>query len=595
MYSYQYGGKQGISHQLVLRDDYVVIRTQNRQELEAAVSSAEAKQLLPQLQVIAAHQEAGIFVVTPRVEADGSETAAQARQVLKREEQIRFAGRVLTDPASGVPFVYTENLFVQFDPEMEAEACQSALEHHQLTVKKRLTYANNAYFVGAPQGTGLQTFEIAQTLLNEPKVLLCHPELISEHRSRQVAAAIPAQQWHLRQTEVDGVAVDAFVNVADAWEVTKGKGVAIAIVDDGVDVDHIEFSGSGKVIHPRDVTEQVDDARPKDANPMYGDDHGTPCAGVACASGLEQAFGVAPEATLMPIRLASGLGSQAEIDAFVWAVEHGADIISCSWGPVDGPWWDPENEQHKLVTPLPDSTRLALDYAVEKGRDGKGCVITWAAGNGNESVDNDGYASYDKVIAVAACNDDNKRSIYSDFGKAIWCTFPSSDIGFPELNHPDPKTSGIWTTDRVGAAGYNPGNLDPNAEAAGDDSGHYTETFGGTSSACPGVAGIAALILAANPELRWDEVREILRRSAVKIDLEGGQYDADGHSPLYGYGRPDPAVAVKLAIGGDDSDDGDEPWVDEDEDTVGNPKTLVAAIAFGILSVALLWMLTHAS
>ena len=73
--------------------------------------------------------------------------------------------------------------------------------------------------------------------------------------------------------------------------------------------------------------------------------------------------------------------------------------------------------------------------------------------------------------------------------------------------HPRPLTAGIWTTDRNGHVGYNEGGID--AEAVyGDSKGFYTATFGGTSSACPGVAGIAALILGVNPELTWSEVKE---------------------------------------------------------------------------------------
>lgn len=48
---------------------------------------------------------------------------------------------------------------------------------------------------------------------------------------------------------------------------------------------------------------------------------------------------------------------------------------------------------HNRRAPLPDSTRLAIDYAVTQGRAGKGCVVLFAAGNGNESGDLDGYAS----------------------------------------------------------------------------------------------------------------------------------------------------------------------------------------------------------
>ena len=187
-----------------------------------------------------------------------------------------------------------------------------------------------------------------------------------------------------------------------------------------------------------------------------------------------------------------------------------------------------------------------MEYALNKGRNGRGCVICWAAGNGNEDVRYDGYATHPGVMAVAACNDSGRRSVYSDFGAAIWCSFPSSDIYAPQLNHPRPRTAGIWTTDRRGQAGYNGGGLD--AEGTyGDAEGDYTATFGGTSSACPGVAGVSALILSVNPELTWQQVRTLVRQSCDQIDTAGGNYSASGHSPYYGYGRLNAARAVRNA------------------------------------------------
>ena len=139
--------------------------------------------------------------------------------------------------------------------------------------------------------------------------------------------------------------------------------------------------------------------------------------------------------------------------------------------------------------------------------------------------------------AVAACNDRSERSAYSDFGASVWCAFPSSH-GRPSL------TPGIWTTDRSGAEGYNTGN-----PADGDAAGNYTNSFGGTSSACPGAAGVAALVLSRNAGLRWDEVRTILRDSCDRIDQANGNYDAaSGHSPLYGYGRLNAKKAVALVV-----------------------------------------------
>jgi subtilisin-like proprotein convertase family protein len=242
----------------------------------------------------------------------------------------------------------------------------------------------------------------------------------------------------------------------------------------------------------------------------------------------------------MPIRLRSGLGSMREAEAFHWAADHGADVISCSWGPEDGEWWRASDPQHRSAFPLPASTRLAIDYATTQGRGGKGCVVLFAAGNGRESADLDGYASYSRVIAVAACNDRGKRSVYSDEGNAVWCSFPSSDFGYTPLGQPQPLTPGIWTTDRVGGEGYNPN------EGGGDAAGHYTNDFGGTSSACPGAAGVAALALAANPGLTREEVRDILKRSCDPIDPQGGAY-VDGKSKIYGHGRLNAATAVALA------------------------------------------------
>jgi subtilisin family serine protease len=534
MVSVRYGGKNGRLHEFHLSHELVVVRTHSRKPLvdrerpfEVAPVSAESHVVLDDFRVEHQFREAGVQVIRAIVPQSDPFLRDEARMRLSAEPEIRFAGRALIQPQSGTPVVYTENFFVKFTDRTPTEVQQSLLQQYGLIPKRTIAYAANAYFVAAPEGTGLRIFDIAANLLQEEVVELCHPELVQESRSRR---AFP-QQWHLAPTTINNTLIDAHANVEASWNLSRGSGTTIAVIDTGTDVDHEEFRSSNKVVAPRDATRGTNDPRPRGA-----ENHGTACAGVACANGNFGASGVAPSARLMPIRLVSGLGSQAEADAFYWATINGADVISCSWGPPDGAWWNPNDPLHNQVFPLPDSTRLAIDYAVEQGRNGRGCVICWAAGNGNESVDNDGYASYERVLAIAASNDQNRRSVYSDFGNAIWCAFPSNDAVRS-------LAPGIWTTDRMGVAGYNPGNL-----SEGDAAGNYTNSFGGTSSSCPGVAGVAALILARNLELRWDEVREILRQSCDPIDLEGGQYDADGRSPFYGYGRVNALRAVELAI-----------------------------------------------
>jgi subtilisin family serine protease len=533
MFNVTYGGKGGASFKLVESPDLLAVRTRSRNSIsqatepsEAPVLSDQALSILSEFDIEEEFPAAGVAVLKTRTTRNSKAVRDEARSVLKKEPDVQFAGRVLVDPTSKAPVLYTENFFVKFDDEAKATACKKLLKKYKLTVKRRVEYLRNTYFVQAPEGTGMAVFEIAQNLLAEDITEYCHPELIRKRRDR----AAFAPQWHLKKTTINNKAIDQSANVEAAWLLSDGAGVTIAVIDDGMDLDHEEFRGAGKIVAPRDVTRKSSDPRPGN-----GDNHGTACAGVACANGEFGASGVAPKAKLMPIRLASGLGSQNEADAFVWAAQNGADVISCSWGPADGEWWNPNDPLHKQKVPLPDSTRLAMDFAVNNGRNGKGCVILFAAGNGNESVDNDGYASYEKVTAVAACNDMGSRSAYSDFGKAVWCAFPSNN-GNPSL------TSGIWTTDRTGTVGYNSG-----LATKGDAAGNYTNSFGGTSSACPGAAGVAALIIARNPNLRWDEVREIMKNSADKIDAAKANYDAAGRSAWYGFGRLNARKALELA------------------------------------------------
>lgn len=514
-------------------DDLIAIRTRSTRSINAGPVPSAAAAEVKDGELILEFPEAGVEVYRVKVGKNGKSLESR-KQRLRMMPDIRFAGGVMTDEVTGEPVIYTENIFIKFNDEVDPEDCKKIIAEADLTIKKELKYAANAYFTGAPEGIGTKVFDIANKLLERPEVEYCHPELVRRRERRQIFD----QQWHLKTTTINGVTVNASANVEAAHRITRGEGTIIALIDDGVEINHPEFSSPGKIVFPRDASLGNDNPMPK----FNDDSHGTACAGVATADGNFGASGVAPKAKLMPIRLSSALGSQQEADAFEWAADHGADIISCSWGPADGRWFDPNDPMHNRSFPLPASTKLAIDYATTQGRNGKGCVIFFAAGNGNEKVDNDGYASYERVIAVAACGDRGIKSVYSDFGKAIWCSFPSSDFGFEPTNHPDPLTSGIWTTDRVGARGYNPGDL-----RLGDSAGLFTNDFGGTSSSCPGAAGVGALVLAVNPTLKWQEVRDVIRKACDKIDPSAGNYDSTGRSPYYGYGRINAEAAVLLA------------------------------------------------
>jgi len=347
----------------------------------------------------------------------------------------------------------------------------------------------------------------------------------------KVGRAVPsdaafARQWHLLNTGQGGGIPGADCNATEAWDYSWGSPeITIALIDDGFDLEHPDFSLLEKIRDPYDATGRDTNPRPE----HFSENHGTSCAGVVLAArGGGIAVGVAPDCTFMPIRHAGRLGDFEEALAFYHAYKNRADVISCSWGPWDA--YKPE------LWPMPRLTQYVIDICVTHGRDGKGIPIFFAAGNGNEPLDWDGYANYEKVIAVAACTNEDKKAYYSDYGKNVWVCAPSNG-----------GSLGIFTTDRMGSLGY---SWDSD----------YTAEFGGTYAATPLVAGVAALMLSVNKDLTVNQIKHILKETAVKInknnpaqysDTWDNQYSdsyVNGHSMVYGWGRVDAGAAVVRAM-----------------------------------------------
>jgi len=512
----------------------LVVRSQAGSRLDETLHCEKARQALADSELVLHIEDADVQLFKLPDNAD----VRQCKALLRELPDVRFAGSALVDPHTREPVFYTENIFLKFVDRLTATECLVILDELGLTIKQQVPYAANAFFVYHAHCRGTEVCSFTLQLLERQDVDYCHPEILRPGQRR----TIHDNQWHLKKTTVTyQVQVDASANVEAAHALTQGEGIVIAIIDDAFDIDHPEFAGTGKIIGAKNFDRLNAPQGPRPKTPL--ERHGTAVAGVACANGEAGASGVAPRASLMPLKLTKPLGARAEADAFFWAADQGADVISCSWGPSEGHWADPTDARHTQEFALAASTRLAIEYAATKGRQGKGCVIFFGAGNGNESVDNDGYASHPMVIAVGACNDQNRRSGYSDYGKALWCCFPSGD-----QQHPDPKfkpatsvpqTRGIRTTDLSGRF------ADPINAA-------YTELFSGTSSACPGAAGVAALVLGVNPALDREQVRQLLADCCNKIshadDGPLGQYDQNGHSHYYGHGRLNALRAVQLAL-----------------------------------------------
>ncbi len=404
-------------------------------------------------------------------------------------------------------------LTVQFKPDVSAEKREKILEEFGLQVIEELDYIERGYNVRLTEVSRENPLKIASKLQQKKEIEIAEPDLAFKVSFNYVPAdPLYPEQWHLKNRGNNyRLLAGADVKAEEAWEYTRGsREIRVCIMDDGFDLGHPDFRGEGKVVDPWDFGQG--DANPRPVSDM--EKHGTACAGVAIAEeNGTGVIGLAPGCAFIPVRLPEELTDQSVVDLFQYAIDHNADVISCSWSATI--WY------------FPLSSKMAgiIHKAATQGRrNGKGCVVLFAAGNEDRPLDgkidgmdsHQGFALHPDVIAVAASNSRDQRSGYSNYGPEIAICAPSDDVSFS-------KGKAILTTDRRGRKGYS-------------IFGDYTYAFGGTSSATPLAAGLAALMLSLNHELTSAEVKKIMMDTADKIDAEYAGY-VDGHSPLCGHGR----------------------------------------------------------
>ena len=326
-------------------------------------------------------------------------------------------------------------------------------------------------------------------------------------------------QWHLSSSEWVNV------NVEPAWaQGATGEGVNVAVVDDGMYHEHEDLKDNVATELNRDYTGNED---------IYGrfEHHGTNVSGMIAARDNDIGVrGVAPRATIYGYNfLAPGASTLLNLlDAMTGNHEVTA-VSNNSWGPFDGP----------ELSDAPPFWEQAIDVGITAGNDGKGVFYSFAAGNGHLLGDDsnlDGVANYFGVTAVCSVHSGGSRAAYSEMGANLWVCAPSNDrprrLG---------GVRGIVTT---------------------DNSDRYFQDFGGTSAAAPIVAGVAALMRDANPDLTWRDLKLILAATAQRNDPASsgwkdgaGKYrstsDADRYhfNHEYGFGLVDAGAAVDLAQG----------------------------------------------
>ena len=288
-----------------------------------------------------------------------------------------------------------------------------------------------------------------------------------------------SQQWALSNIKAPG-----------AWDTEKGdSSVTIAIVDTGVDIDHIDlsenvWSNAGEIPNngiDDDHNGFIDDVHGWDF--VNGDDdpsddvgHGTHCAGIV-SSVTNNSLGVAGvcwNCKIMPVKCFNDLGGkQDDISrGIIYAADNGADIISMSWGGY-----------------FSNLIRDALYYSY-----GSGIALIAAAGNDNSSAEN--YpADYENIMAVGATDNNDERAIFSNFGSWVDVAAPGVDVLSLRAEGTDLYGDGTHIVDKF----------------------YYIAS--GTSMSCPHVAGLAALLLSKNNQCPYPAqmIQSMIPYTADKI------------------------------------------------------------------------------
>ncbi len=493
---------------------------------------------------------------------------------------------------SGSEFLITDRIFVSFKEALSDQDVDALAGRYALV--KVATYSDRDYLFQLTNHTGMNPVKLVVKLTEEePLIEAVEHDLNQRMNAEQFSIPTDpdySRQWHLH-TRLNSPDFDVRSSTLceNSWGLMDGFGsdeVVIAVSDDGCKLDHHDFDSPDKfaswgyfrgsrLVNPVDI-----DADPRE---MYkaGSNHGTSCCGVIGGE-IDSVLtvGAAAGCQLLPIQWESSgpslFISDSKLLTILNYIADKADVMSNSWGGVPMSVWA-----------LPVINRIK-SLALTGGRRGKGIVFLWAAGNENclinhtanqdvpydHGVDVQGGAlvwvgvrttrvfrnnlvGIPGVMHVAALASTARRSHYSNYGPGIGVCAPSSN------SHAYYRMTvrGLGITTTTG------------------ESGSVTNSFGGTSSATPLVAGVAALIISSNPNLSALEVISILKQTASK-DLDFSDYprtppasfdantgwdvspvapfnngvfvdngDAEGSwSPWFGHGRVDANAAVAEAL-----------------------------------------------
>jgi len=313
------------------------------------------------------------------------------------------------------------------------------------------------------------------------------------------------EQWHYHNTGQQGGTVDKDIDLPEAWEIEKGNSaVIVAVVDGAVQTDHPDLSGN---IWSGVGYNFVTNSSTLDPQP-----HGTHVGGTIAAetnnstgvSGIAGGSGSNDGVRLMSCQVFTDNSSGGFDQAMIYAADNGAAISQNSWG-------------YTSVNVYEQSVLDAIDYfnANGGGTVMDGGITIFAAGN-DDATGNWYPGCYSGVLGVAATNNNDVRSYYSNYGTWVDISAPGGEQSYAN----DPK--GILST----------------------VTGNSYEFYQGTSMACPHVSGVAALLLSNAARHNFKPTSSQLRD--LLVNNVDNHYDVNSsYSGQLGSGRLNANLAMQ--------------------------------------------------
>ena len=427
-----------------------------------------------------------------RVDDNHRSSKSQLTAELVSNDAISFVGYVIVDEFGRKTSALTNQVTVRLRNNNDFPILLEAIAPYDIVEVRQDDFDSRIYLLTVNCFSGKSALQIANELHRTGLFEFATPDLLLFIRYATNDTHF-SRQWGLKNPAWGSVGID--IRAQQAWTITTGSpNVRIAILDTGVDLHHPDLRDN--LLPGFNAVTGATGAgagAPAAAGTEYRA-HGTAVAGVAAAranNGIGIA-GVAHTSQILPISMRNEARASHIAGGINWARLNGARVINMSFGMDSTP---------DVVSALNAATAANIVLVASSGNDYRALVNF--------------PASRQDVIAVGAICNDGFRGGFSNHGTNL-------DVVAPGVN--------IWTTGMLGDPEVYEGRIENNGVA-----GIYFSDMRGTSLAAPHVAGVAALMLSVNPNLRAHEVRDIIKRTANRSVLRGVTFSAT--PPV---GRPAP-------------------------------------------------------